>query len=272
MKSLKSSIVRSGKGPMKKTMKRMLCTAAAIMLSFSLAACNNSEPAEDPKVLLENASEKMKELDSLSMNANLSVNMEMSSSDSATENLSLDMPIEMTVEMAGIQSDLMYHTIVDASLFGTNISTEQTYYDGVVYTNTDGQKTMMTMDVSEARQMANVGEVSTEFKNMKASKDGDKTIVTIEPTKEELTQLMDTLGSLEGSTMDEETLAALSSLTFDAFVITINKDGYIENEKFGFSAEEEGIKVVFTAEIKVSGYDSTTVEMVDPGEYEALNY
>ena len=120
--------------------------------------------------------------------------------------------------------------------------------------------------------MANVGEVSTEFKNMKASKDGDKTIVTIEPTKEELTQLMDTLGSLEGSTMDEETLAALASLTFDAFVITINKDGYIENEKFGFSAEEEGIKVVFTAEIKVSGYDSTTVEMVDPGEYEALNY
>lgn len=226
---------------MKKTIKNLLCATAAIMLSFSLAACNHSEPAEDPKTLLENANEKMKKLDSLSMDMDISINMEMSGTDS--EGYSLDMPIQMTVQMAGMQDDLMYHMNMETSMFGSNVSTEQIYYDGTVYTNVDGSKTMMTMDVSEAQQMTDVGEVSAEFKNMKATKDGDKTVVTIEPTQEELTQLMDTLGNLEGSTLDEETLAALSSLTFDSFTIILNEDGYIESESFGFTAEDQGVKV-----------------------------
>ena len=255
---------------MKKTIKNLLCATAAIMLSFSLAACNHSEPAEDPKTLLENANEKMKKLDSLSMDMDISINMEMSGTDS--EGYSLDMPIQMTVQMAGMQDDLMYHMNMETSMFGSNVSTEQTYYDGTVYTNVDGSKTMMTMDVSEAQQMTDVGEVSAEFKNMKATKDGDKTVVTIEPTQEELTQLMDTLGNLEGSTLDEETLAALSSLTFDSFTIILNKDGYIESESFGFTAEDEGVKVSFTASVKLSNFDSTTVEMVDPSEYESVEY
>ena len=255
---------------MKKTIKNLLCATAAIMLSFSLAACNHSEPAEDPKTLLENANEKMKKLDSLSMDMDISINMEMSGTDS--EGYSLDMPIQMTVQMAGMQDDLMYHMNMETSMFGRNVSTEQTYYDGTVYTNVDGSKTMMTMDVSEAQQMTDVGEVSAEFKNMKATKDGDKTVVTIEPTQEELTQLMDTLGNLEGSTLDEETLAALSSLTFDSFTIILNKDGYIESESFGFTAEDEGVKVSFTASVKLSNFDSTTVEMVDPSEYESVEY
>ena len=117
---------------MKKTIKNLLCATAAIMLSFSLAACNHSEPAEDPKTLLENANEKMKKLDSLSMDMDISINMEMSGTDS--EGYSLDMPIQMTVQMAGMQDDLMYHMNMETSMFGSNVSTEQTYYDGTVYT------------------------------------------------------------------------------------------------------------------------------------------
>lgn len=244
--------------------KRGLCAAMALIISFSLFGC--SSKSEDPRQVLENAAEKMKTLDSMSVSADIT--LDMSASGEGSESMSMSMPMKMTMEMANMKSDLSYHMLMDATFLGMNISSEQTYYNGTLYSTINDEKTKMSMPMSDASSYTSVGQVGNDFKNMKAEKSNDSIIVTIEPTEDELTKIMESLGSVgESSSLDPDMLATLSSLKFDAFKIIVNADGYIESEEFGFSAESEGVQVVFSVKMNMSGFNSTTVEKVNEEDY-----
>ena len=252
---------------MKKTIRKVLGSTIALVLSFSLFGCSSQEAIEDPKTVLEDAGKKMQELDSMTLKADIEINMSAGEDDSSA--MSFKMPMSMTMEIAGMKGDLIYHTSVDAELMGMSIKTEQTYFDGVLYSEMEDQKTFMTVDASEASKTVSIGKVNEDFENMKASKEGDKIVITIQPTADELEKVMQMLGNaIEDELFAEDMLEAMSSIKFDAIKVVVNADGYVESEEISLSAESDGVKATISVKVEMSGFNSTAVEKVDPSEYE----
>lgn len=255
---------------MNKTLKKYLSCVMALTLSLSLFGCSKTEETvSDPKTVLEDAQKKMNELDSMSLTADINLSMDAGEEDSS--NMSIKIPMSMTIDLAGLKGDLIYHTNVKAEIFGIEIETDQTYFDGMLYSETEGEKTAMLMELADAKQMASAGKINMTFDNMKAVKEGNKTIITIKPSETEIKELMKTMGNISDSLFDEDELDALSSVKADDLIIVINSDGYVESEEFGLKAEAEGATVTCTLKFTMSGFNSTTVEKVDPSEYQNVN-
>lgn len=237
---------------MKKIIKLIVCISL-----FLIAGCSSKKEL-DPQSILTDANQKMNQIDSMSTHTLMKMSVSFGGDSS------MDMNMRMNMKMANISSDLRYMMEMTTEYNGETMSIISTYIDGVMYMESDGQKMKLETDIDEVGSEIEVGQIDTTFKDMKAVESGGKYVITVHLSEDEVSKLMDQLGSILNSTgLDENSFEMFESLEFEDFVIKVNKDGYVESETFGFTGEMDGMKMSIHADMTFDGYNSTVVDDIE---------
>lgn len=239
-------------------MKKLFKLILSLVL---LVGCSVEKPLNAQEILTE-SNEKMEAVESMS--ASVFMNIDLQANE---QSMKMSMDMDMKYELK--EDDLKMSMNLDTEYNGESIVANTVFYDGIMYMDTYGQKVKIEMDSSEVEIDTDMGKIDTTFENMSADKIDGKYVITIQPTKEDLTKLMSNLSSVsENGGLDEETLKAFETIDYKDCILTINSDGYLEKEVISFSAKMQGITMNIDVEMSFSDYNSTVVEeVVNPQNY-----
>ncbi|MBR2551632.1 MAG: hypothetical protein IKR06_01200 [Erysipelotrichaceae bacterium] len=239
-----------------------------ILLLFTLclliSGCSQKE--KTPEELLQEAYAKAEQLDSMTITGMLDLTV------SAGSELVIPIDLLMKVERgdkADPKDDLSY-TEITAEVFGQLSNTKTWVKDGVSYVETADRKyigdTAETPEPAafDAGKMAKA--IAENAESITAAKSGDSTVITVKPTKKLIAAILEA-GSAEEISGDLLNNEVLESLTFDDILITIGKEGYVDNILISAAGEVEGVNMKLSLDLTVSDRNATKVPEFDPAEF-----
>lgn len=227
---------------------------------------------KDAKVLLEEATEKMKDIESMDFSMLMDMNMEM-----AGESIAMQMEMGVRVQEQGKETMKMAMPMTMKMLSqGMTMEMNMYYTEGYYYVDMLGAKVKSPMDVAEMMEGMEDG---TSAAN--TSTDG---MMELEMEEKEGSYVISFIGDtekmLEYSKSVMESMQSMSGLegadvTLDDIkgTITIDKDGYIKEQvvdmNMTMTAEGEAVATTITTTITYNSIgEDVEVEFPDLSEYQ----
>ena len=243
-------------------MRKLLCILFAVCLLLS--GC--SQKAKTPQELLEEAYAKAEELDSMTVRGTTDITIS-----SGTE-LAIPLDLVMMVEKNDKKdtSDDLTYAEVSMELFGQKMETKTWTQNGTSYVENAEGKYTTTSDYEAAASYDTAAIAKTIAENaetIEMTKSGDSTIITVKPTEKLINAMFASNGSTEGITGELLDNEALESMTFSDIIITIGKEGYVDNVKFSASGAVEGMDMTVAIDLNVTDRNTTKVPAFDPADF-----
>ncbi|MBQ1287174.1 MAG: hypothetical protein IIY22_01310 [Erysipelotrichaceae bacterium] len=243
-------------------MKKLLC----ILFAFCLFLSGCSQKAKTPQELLEEAYAKAEELDSLTIRG--------------TTDMTLSVDTEITIPMDFVAmverndkknaTDDLTYAEVSMELFGQKMETKTWTQNGTSYvesaegkyTTTSESGANVWYDTSSITKM-----IAENAESIEMTKSGDSTVITVKPTQKLIAALFagnDTAEGITGDLLDSDTL---ESMTFGDIIITIGKEGYVDNVKISASGKIEDMDAAVAVDLTVTDRNATKVPAFDPADF-----
>lgn len=252
-------------------MKKRIVFLLSLLMVLSLMGCSKSKETEksvDPAIMYEDAAKKMADLKDMDAKANLKMTM---SQGEETMDMSMDMDIKMTG--AGTD-DMKYLADTKLTMFGMDLDMKMFYTDGYYYIETFGQKMKYAMDYSDMLDKVNestmqTGDLSKYMKDIKATKEGDKTIVTFKLDGEKMTEYIKNMLEDLGTDIDSGSYSGIEGNV----ETTINKEGYFSAVKMSLvldmDVEGQAMKMNIDMDMvyRNPGKPVEAIELPDVGGY-----
>ena len=245
-------------------MKKLLCILAAFCLLLS--GC--SQKQKTPQELLEEAYKKAEELDSMTIRGTTDLTVNMGSE------IVIPMDITMMVERndkADLTDDLSYVEI-DTELFGQQLGSKVWTQNGKSYVENVEGKYISETDTGAAATYdtgAMAKAIAENAESMEMTQSGDSTVITVKPTDKLIQALFANGGSASSVTGDMLDSEALKSMTFGDILITIGKEGYVDNVIFSANGTAEGADMTIAVDLNVTDRNTTKVPAFDPEDFAA---
>lgn len=218
-------------------MKKRLIILLSLLMILSLVGCSKSKETEksvDPAIIYEDAAKKMADLKD--MDATATMKMTVSQGEE-----SMDTSMDMGFKMTGANTeDMRYLCSTKISMLDVDLDMTMFYADGYYYLETLGQKIKTAMDYSTMLDKVNdstmqTSDLSEYMKDIKATEEGDNTIVTFQLDGEKMTEyIQDTMTDL-GIALDSSSYSGIEGNV----ETTINKDGYFSAVKMNLVLDME---------------------------------
>ncbi|MBR3151678.1 MAG: hypothetical protein IKF18_04760 [Erysipelotrichaceae bacterium] len=243
-------------------MKKLLCILFALFLLLS--GC--SQKAKTPQELLEEAYSKAEELDSMTVRGTTDVTIS-----SGTE-LAIPLDLVMMVEKNDKKdaSDDLTYAEVSMELFGQKMETKTWTQNGTSYVENAEGKYTTTMDSEAAASYDTAAIAKTIAENAESiemTKSGDSTVITVKPTEKLINAMFANSASAEGITGELLDNEAFENMTFSDIIITLGKEGYVDNVKFSASGAVEGVDMTVAIDLNVTDRNTTKVPAFDPADF-----
>lgn len=210
-------------------MKKRLMFLLGFLMILSLVGCSNNKETKkslDPATIYEDAAKKMADLKDMDGTATMKMVM---SQGEETMDISMDMDIKMT----GINTkDMKYLCDTKMSMLGVDLDMKMFYTDGYYYIESLGQKMKYPMDYSAMLDKVNESTMQTTdlskyMKEIKATQEGNNTIVTFKLDGEKMKEYIQDIMSDLGTGIDSSLYSGIEGNV----ETTINKDGYFSSVK-----------------------------------------
>ncbi len=243
-------------------MKKLLC----ILFAFCLLLSGCSQKAKTPQELLEEAYAKAEELDSMTVRGTTDVTIS-----SGTE-LAIPLDLVMMVEKNDKKdtSDDLTYAEVSMELFGQKMETKTWTQNGTSYVENAEGKYTTTMDSEAAASYDTAAIAKTIAENAESiemTKSGDSTVITVKPTEKLINAMFANSSAAEGITGELLDNEAFENMTFSDIIITIGKEGYVDNVKFSASGAVEGVDMTVAIDLNVTDRNTTKVPAFDPADF-----
>lgn len=210
-------------------MKKRLVFLLSLLMVLGLMGCTKSKETKksiDPATIYEDAAKKMADLED--MDATAKMKMAMTQGEET-----MDISMDMNIKMVGANTeDMKYLCDTKMSMLGMDLDMKMFYTDGYYYVETFGQKIKYPMDYSAILDKVNentmqTGDLSKYMKDIKATQEGDNTIVTFKLDGEKMTEYIQGIMSDLGTGIDSGLYSGIEGNV----ETTINKDGYFSAVK-----------------------------------------
>lgn len=210
-------------------MKKSLVYLLSVLMVLSLIGCSKSKETKkslDPATIYEDAVKKTADLKD--MDGTTTMKMVMSQGDET-----MDISMNMDIKMTGINTeDMKYLCDSKMSMLGMDLDMKMFYTDGYYYIESLGQKMKYPMDYSAVLDKVNESTMQTTdlskyMKEIKATQEGDNTIVTFQLDGEKMKEYIKDIMSDFGNGIDSSLYSGIEGNV----ETTINKDGYFSAVK-----------------------------------------
>lgn len=216
-------------------MKKRLVLLLSLLMVLSLTGCSKTKEMNksiDPATIYEDAAKKMADLKDL--DATVTMRMVIPQGEE-TMNISMDMNMKMT---GANTKDMKYLSNAKMSMLGMDLDMKMFYTDGYYYIETFGQKMKYAIDYSAMLDKVNestmqTSDLSKYMKEIKATQQGDNTIVTFTLDGEKMTEYIQDIMTELGVGLD----GALYSGIEGNVETTINKEGYFSAVKMSLALD-----------------------------------
>lgn len=210
-------------------MKKGLVYLLSVFMVLSLIGCSNNKETKkslDPETIYEDAAKKTADLKD--MDGTATMKMVMSQGEET-----MDISMNMDIKMTGINTeDMKYICDTKMSMLGTDLDMKMFYTDGYYYIESLGQKMKYPMDYSAMLDKVNEStmqatDLSKYMKEIKATQEGDNTVVTFQLDGEKMKEYIKDIMSDLGTGIDSGLYSGIEGNV----ETTINKDGYFSDVK-----------------------------------------
>ena len=241
-------------------MKKLLLI---FLIVIGLSGCGTKD-AFDAEECFKTASHNMQELNALTSETTMKMTLSLKdNSEKKEENFEFDSIIKADNLL---HDDLTYQMSVTTTLFGETNKMEQWFVDDTVYTIEGNHRYALTLDDDEIAadqdkviQGLDFGEVL----KYQGKRVGDKKIISIKLNEEKIKEL------LKKFNIDLKDNA--KKLNFSDIELTVNEDGYFENEQLNINFEIEGIEVNADVNVKFSDYNDVTIDEFDKASFNNID-
>lgn len=260
-------------------MKKILSVLLSVMLVLAMVGCGGGEEKEkekdkpkDAKVLLEEATEKMKDIESMDFSILMDMDMEM-----AGESIAMQMEMGVQVQDQGKETMKMAMPMtMKMPSQGVTMDMNMYYTEGYYYMDMLGTKMKMPMNVAEMMEGMEDGTSATDISTdgmmeLEMEEKDDSYVISFVGDTEKMLEysksVMESMQSMSGVEGTDVTLDSIKG------TITLDKDGYIKEQviDMNMSMTVEG-EVVATTVATTITYNSigenVEVELPDLSEYQ----
>lgn len=256
-------------------MKKILSVLLSVMLVLAMAGCGGGEEKEKPKdakVLLEEATEKMKDIESMDFSMLMDMDMEM-----AGESIAMQMEMDVQVQDQGKETMKMAMPMtMKMPSQGVTMDMNMYYTEGYYYMDMLGTKMKMPMDVAEMMEGMKDGTSATDISTdgmmeLEMEEKEDSYIISFVGDTEKMLEysksVMESMQSMSGVEGADVTLDDIKG------TITIDKDGYIKEQvidmNMTMTVEGEAVATTITTTITYNSIgEDVEVVFPDLSEYQ----
>ncbi|MBQ8802643.1 MAG: hypothetical protein IJZ53_03270 [Tyzzerella sp.] len=258
-------------------MKKFISILLSVMLVLAMVGCGGGETKEkdepkDPKVLLEEATEKMQGIEAMDFSMLMDMNMEM-----AGEEIAMEMEMGVQVQDQGKETMKMAMPMtMKMPSQGVTMEMNMYYTEGYYYMDMLGMKMKTPMDVAEMMEGVEEGtsaaDISTEgMTELELEEKEDSYVISFVGDTEKMLAYseaamasMQSMSGLEGA---EVTLDEIKG------TITIDKEGYITEQvvdmAMTMTVEGEAVATTMTMTLTYNSIgEDVVVELPDLTEYQ----
>lgn len=248
-------------------MKKFWSVLLIAIMVVTMTGCK--EEKKDPKVMFEEAMEKMEELDSVDMSANIDMTMDM-------EDEMIEMTVNMDVKMENMQEENMKMAApINMKMMGVTIEGDFYYADGYYYMDMLGQKIKVAMDINELNETyteslgINIKDLDM-YKDFVMEEKDDLYVIQFvcddEKVMEYSKNIMESMGNMYTVEWDDMGLEEMQGS------ITVNEEGYVVEQVMDItmSMEIEEVSTTYDMVMTTTYHnpgEDVTVELPDVSEY-----
>lgn len=258
-------------------MKKFISVLLSVMLVFAMVGCGGGEEKvkdepKDPKVLLEDATAKMQDIESMDFSMLMDMNMEM-----AGEAIDMQMEMDVQVQDQGKETmKLAMPMTMKMPSQGVTMEMNMYYTEGYYYMDMLGMKMKTPMDVAEMMEGMEEGtsaaDIGTEgMKDLEMEEKEDGYVISFVGDTEKM------LDYTESAMASMQSMAGMegAEMTLDEIkgTITIDKDGYISEQvvdmAMTMTVEGEAVATTMTMTLTYNSIgEDVVVELPDLSEYQ----
>ena len=239
-------------------MKKLTAVIITLLLLMT-SACTSSKI--DAKQLYNDASAKMQNLNSLTVNMQLEMKIQ-SGEDGA--NIAIPMEIKMAIE--GIKTgEFKEYTTVNTNIFGEKLNIQTWYQDAYLYINDGESKIKQATEIKDPKALLGAFNPDSQdnklFDSIEAKTIQDGYELTLTLTKQHFEKLL--------KEADQDELLNIINLKDDIVcTMNINNEGYFDKMNFNFNMTTQGVEVAMVANLALSNFNQENLcPSFDPAEF-----